>query len=293
MKPLCLLALLVSIPASAQTTGAFNAQPGLDLAGNWAPVMHEDQPERGAGPPLADYLGLPITDGARLFAESWDASRLTLPEHQCQVHIASYIYRGPLNLRIWEEKDPQSQRLIAIKQYISTYEQTRTIWMDGRPHPPDYAAHTWQGFSTGKMEGNMLTITTTHLKNGWIRRNGIPRSADATVTEHLMRNDNYLTWMVIINDPVYLTEPFVRTTDFVLDPTQVIAPYPCEAVVEVERPAGAVPHHLPGTNTFLKEFADKYKLPYEATRGGAETMYPEYVQKIGGTPATSKTATKQ
>ena len=68
--------------------------------------------------------------------------------------------------------------------------------------------------------------------------------------------------MVIINDPVYLTEPFVRTTDFVPDPTQVIAPYPCESVVEVERPAGAVPHHLPGTNTFLREFADKSKVPF-------------------------------
>ena len=61
-------------------------------------------------------------------------------------------------------------------------------------------------------------------------------------------------------------------------------------VVEVERPLGAVPHHLPGANTFLNEFADKYKLPFEATRGGAETMYPEYVQKISGTPA--KTATR-
>jgi hypothetical protein len=99
--------------------------------------------------------------------------------------------------------------------------------------------------------------------------------------------------MVVITDPVYLTEPFVRTSDFVLDPTQVIAPYPCEAVVEVDRPLGAVPHHLPGANTFLREFADKSKLPFEATRGGAETMYPDYAKKISGTPATSKTATKQ
>jgi hypothetical protein len=200
--------------------------------------------------------------------------------------------RGPANTRIWKEVDNATQETIAWHTHISWQAPERTIWMDGRPHPPEYAAHTWQGFSTGKMEGNMLTITTTHLKNGWIRRNGIPRSADATVTEHLMRNDNYLTWMVIINDPVYLTEPFVRTTDFVLDPTQVIAPYPCEAVVEVERPLGAVPHHLPGANTFLKEFSDKFKVPYEATRGGAETMYPDYLRKISGTPATSKSATK-
>ena len=96
---------------------------------------------------------LPITDAARLWAESWDASRLTLPEHQCRVHTVAYIYRGPLNLRIWEEKDPKTQDVIAIKHYISTYEQTRTIWMDGRPHPPAYAPHTWMGFSTGTLGG--------------------------------------------------------------------------------------------------------------------------------------------
>ncbi len=82
------------------------------------------------------------------------------------MHVVSYIYRGPLNLRIWEEKDPQSQRLIAIKQYVSTYEQWRTIWMDGRPHPPEEAPHTFMGFSTGKWEGNVLTVYTTHMKQG-------------------------------------------------------------------------------------------------------------------------------
>jgi hypothetical protein len=51
-------------------------------------------------------------------------------------------------------------------------------------------------------------------------------------------------------------------------------------VTEVPREVGSVPHHLPGTNTFLQEFAKKYKLPYEATRGGAETAYPEYRQQI-------------
>jgi len=120
---LVILILLLSAPAFAQTAGAFNASPGLDLSGNWASIRHEDQQERGPGPDLVDYLGLPISEGARQFALSWDAGRLTVPEHQCRVHVVSYIYRGPLNLRIWEEKDSQSQRLIAIKQYISTYEQ--------------------------------------------------------------------------------------------------------------------------------------------------------------------------
>ena len=84
----------------------------------------------------------------------------------------------------------------------------------------------------------------------------------------------------IINDPVYLTEPFLRTTDFEYDARQEIAPYPCEAVVEVIRPKGAVPSHLPGKNAFLEEFPERFGLPVEPTRGGAETMYPEYRLKL-------------
>jgi hypothetical protein len=272
------LAGLSSVPAMAQ----------IDLAGEWAPLFHEDQPERIPGPEIGDYLGLPINDAARLRADSWDASLLTLPEHQCKPHPSDYGMRGPANTRWSKEVDPETQQTIAWHTHISWQAPERTIWMDGRPHPPEYAAHTWQGFSTGKMEGNMLTITTDHLKNGWIRRNGIPRSEKAVVTEHVIRNGDVMTWMVIINDPVYLTEPFVRTTDFKIDLQQVIAPYPCESVVEVERPVGQVPHHLPGTNTFLTEFPAKYKLPMEAARGGAATMYPEYRTKMA---ADAKNAT--
>jgi hypothetical protein len=136
------IGLLCGSPAFAQ----------LDLTGIWSPVFHEDQPERIPGPELVDYLGLPINDAARQWALAWDPSRLTAPEHQCQVHTVAYMYRGPLLLRIWEERDPQTQELIAIRQYISNYEQNRTIYMDGRPHPPAWAAHTWMGFSTGKWE---------------------------------------------------------------------------------------------------------------------------------------------
>jgi hypothetical protein len=253
---------------------------GVDLSGEWAPRFHEDQPERIPGPDIGDYLGLPINAAARQHADAWDASILTLPEHQCKPHPADYSPRGPANLRIWREIDHDSQQLVAVHTHISWQQPERTIWMDGRPHPPEYAAHTWQGFSTGKWDGDMLTVTTTHLKMGWIRRNGVPRSDKAVLTEHFVRHGDYLTLISVINDPVYLTEPFVRTTNWALDPHQQIAPYPCQAVVEVERPQGVVPHHLLGTNTFLSEFAAKESLPFEPTRGGAETMYPEYQLKL-------------
>jgi hypothetical protein len=261
---------LMAVPAFAQ----------IDPSGEWAPRYHEDQPERLGGPDIGDYLGLPINDAARLRGDSWDASLLSLPEHQCKPHPADYGPRGPANLRFWKEVDPDSQQLIAYHTHISWQAPERTIWMDGRPHPPDYAAHTWQGFSTGRWEGDVLTVTTTHLKTGWIRRNGIPRSDRATLTEHWIRHGDYLTLVSIVNDPAYLTEPFIRTTNWVLDPRQVIAPYPCESVVEVDRPKGSIPHHLPGANPFLGDFPKKYSIPENAARGGAETMYPEFRQKM-------------
>src|SRR5437016_7186891 len=221
---LCFVVILAGSPAAAQ----------MLLSGDWQTLMHEDQPERGQGPDLGDYLGMPIDDAARLRAESWDASRLTLQEHQCRVHIAPYIFRGPMAVRIWEEKDLETQRVVAIRQYISTYEQNRTIYMDGRPHPPDYAPHTWMGFSTGKWDGNILTVTTTHIKQGWHRRNGIPSSDLITVTEHFIRHGDHLTHVSVVTDPIYLSEPLIKSQNFVLNPNAGGNwLWPCEYVEEV------------------------------------------------------------
>jgi cyclase len=273
----------------AATTHPVRAQDLLD--GEWSPLHHEDYNERIPGPDLGDFAGLPINDSARAFAESWNASRLTLPEHQCRVHVSPYIYHGPLHLRIWEEKDLNTQQVIAIKNYISTYEQTRTIWMDGRPHPPDYALHTFMGFSTGKWEGDMLTVSTTHIKQGWARRNGLPESDEARMTEHFLRHGNVMTHMTILYDPVYLAQPLVRTDDFQLDEKQLGGwLWPCEAVEEIlSRPKGDVPNYLPGQNPFLFEYADKNHLPHAAVMGGPLTMYPEYRKVL----ATAKIDSEQ
>jgi len=265
-----LMAMLLGPPALAQT----------DPSGEWENRFHEDEPERVPGPEIGDYLGLPINDAARLRGDTWVATLLELPENQCRPHPSDYAWRGPALLRIWKEVDPQTQKLIAYHTHISWQSPEQTIYMDDRPHPPPYAPHTWQGFSTGKWQGDTLTVTTDHLKEGWIRRNGIPRSANAVVTTYFLRHGDYLTVAVLIFDPAYLTEPFIRTTDFVSAPQQQLAPYPCEVVDEIDRPLGLVPNHLPGTNPFLDEFPAEYGIPPEATRGGAETMYPEYQIKL-------------
>jgi hypothetical protein len=259
--------------------GAMRALPGFDLSGNWAPAPHE---ENTGDPFVAEYQGAPINEAARAWGLAWSPSRLTVPEHQCQVHVASYIYGGPLNLRIWEEKDPKSQKLIAIRNYISTYEQERAIWMDGRPHPPAEAPHTWMGFSTGRWEGNALVVTTTHMKQGWLRRNGLPVSDQASLTEYFTRHGDVMTHTAIVTDPVYLTEPYLRTQVF----RQTIPSgqnwlYPCESVVEIaDQPRGLVQHFLPGENPFINEFSKRFGIPVEVTLGGAETMYPDIRKKL-------------
>jgi hypothetical protein len=270
--PLLLMAAaLASVPARAQ----------VDFTGEWAPLYHEDGPERGPGPELADYTEFPINDAARMRADSYDADRISVvQEYQCRPHGADYALRGLGQVRIWRDIDQATQRTSAFHLHFLAWDSERTIYLDARPHPPEYALHTFQGFSTGVWEGNMLTITTTHLKPNYLRRNGLPRSDKATLTEHWTRHADYLTITTVIEDPVFLTEPLVRSDNWYLDPGQHIGIFGCEPAAEVPKPEGTVPHHLPGTNPNLREFANWYGLPFEATRGGAETLYPEYRSKI-------------
>ena len=274
LLPLASAALIVACtcaPASAQT----------NLSGVWNNfgIFHEDEPDRLPGPELGDYTGIPVTDAVRLRGDSWDASLITLPEYQCRVHPSDYA-PSFAPIRIWEERDKDSQSLVAIKIHHFAWGTERTIWMDGRPHPGADAMHSAMGFSTGKWDNEILTVTTTHLKEGWIRRNGITRSDRATVTEHFIKHDNRLTLVTVVSDPIYMTETHVRSRDYEIDNSMQIGPYPCEPVDEIDRPAGVIPHHLPGTNPFLEEYAKAHGVPLEGARGGAETLYPEYHKKL-------------
>ena len=261
---------------------AATARAQVDFSGQWAPLYHEDTIERIPGPELGDYTGLPLTEAGRLRADSWDADRISVvQEYQCRPHSSDYSLRGLAPLRIWADYDPATQRIVAFRTHIGAYENKRIIYLDGRPRPSEYAPHTFQGFSTGVWEGNMLTVTTTHLKPNYLRRNGVARSAKATFVEHWVLHGNYLTITHIVDDPVMLTEPLVRSQSWFLDPGQRAGLFPCEYLPEVPAPEGTVPHYLPGTNPWLKEIVDWYALPAEAVRGGAETLYPEYRAKMG------------
>jgi glyoxylase-like metal-dependent hydrolase (beta-lactamase superfamily II) len=261
--------------------GASPASAQIDFSGMWVPIFHEDQVERAAGPDVGEYAGLPITEAARARALAWDAAILTLPEHQCKPHPSTYGFRGVGNLRIWPDIDDATEQILKLNTHIQWQEQRREIWLDGRAHPPEWAAHTWQGFSTGRWEGSVLVVRTTHLKAGWMRRNGLPLSDRATMTERFIRHGDLMTHVYMIEDPVYLTEPLVKTNGFRVTSNPNLQPYPCHPVVEVPRPKGEVPHHLPGQNPFAEEHAKKHNLPVAAVHGGAETALPEYMRAPG------------
>jgi len=311
---------LVCLAAAYAFTSSAIAQN--EVAGDWDQAgggifgFQEEFLDRGGGPDLGDYAGLPINDALRYKASLYSPSWLTVPEHQCLPHPATYQYRSPGGLSIVKEYDPATQRLSAYHFYGS-YGLERTVWMDGRPHPPANARHTYEGFSTGRWEGNRLAIETTHLKAGFLRRNGIAHSDRARMLEYFVRHDDYLTLVTAVEDPLYLDEPFVRSTDFRLDPrantrlaefggfanggdgegfgaSDVF--FKCAPTEEIAIERGHVPSFMPGANENLDMFAKRHNVPLEAALGGSATLYPEYAQRLrqggaGGAAAPSERRT--
>jgi hypothetical protein len=163
---LSVLVLLVISPGSS-------ALAQVDVSGMWSPLVHEDAPQRGNGSQVGDFTGLPMSQANRLRSESWAADMMEVAEWVCLSYSSDHgLYAAPAQLSIWKEVDKTTQQSIAYHTHIFYHEQEQTIWMDGRPHPPDYALHTWAGFSTGEWEGNTLLYTTTNLKESFIERNG-------------------------------------------------------------------------------------------------------------------------
>ena len=261
--------VLVSMPASAQ-----DAHQNLD--GFWNALFDEDEPERIPGPDQGDYAGLPITPAAVSVAQTWDPEVLTIPYLQCRPHPSLYGIRGVGSLRIWEDLDPQTLRQVAIHTWIVAWEAQRDIWMDGRPHPPQWAAHSWAGYSTGHWVGDVLHVHTDDYKRGWTRRNGLPTDDRATFDERMFRDGQILTDVTMVSDPEYLAEPLVKSTEYQKAENTNFATYPCREVTEIPRHEGDVPMHLPNQIAVEQDYAVRNHVPIKAAEGGAATMWPEY-----------------
>lgn len=266
---IALLALLALAPrAFAQ----------FDIVGSWAARNNEDI-SRDSYP--VDYVGLPLNDEGRIRALSYNESQLAMIERQCEGWPAFYFVQGPFGLRIWSEDDPIKGQ--AISYTIGAWEDRApiTIWMDGRPEPSKYAEHTRGGYTIGKWEGNTLVARTTHMKAGFLRKNGPPSSDQATMTSRFYRHADILTVLVVVEDPIYLAEPHIISKSFQLAaaPMSPIGP-PCVSTFE-GRPAGeSVPHFVPEKNPFVDELTKMFGLPSDVVLGRRETLYPEYRKTI-------------
>ncbi len=195
----------LSVPVCLVACNALWAQ--ADFSGYWENIMHEDTLFRTAGPPVGEYIGLPLTAAARAIADEWNPEDGYLPENQCKMHGAAYIMRSPI--RFFLEQEDEATISIKIELEMG---RERKVYLDGRPAPE--GPPTDMGHSVGEWEGDMLTVTTTHMTEKYIRRNGVPNSEQAVMTEHFVGHGNYLSLITIIEDPVYLTQPLIRSVSF-------------------------------------------------------------------------------
>ncbi len=268
---LLVASMLTGIPAFAQS-------PGIDFSGEWTNFALD-----GEGDPrdqeTGNILNVPFNEAGRQAAETMNLSLWGLPEWQCRPHPGQFSWRGTGQNRITKVIDPITRETTAFR-----VERRRNydifVWLDGRPHPPEDAAHLWTGFSTGKWIGNMLEIKTTHLKDGYFGMNGGPSSDQATMMERWIRHGNYLFVYQTITDPVYLEEPYITSQVFNLDLEARLPPSPCIPIQETPLEQGTVPAFLPGQNPYWYDFVDLHKIPRQVLKDGAERMYPEYQAKI-------------
>jgi glyoxylase-like metal-dependent hydrolase (beta-lactamase superfamily II) len=279
--------LLLAVAAAALVSLRLSAQGARppDIAGEWRVDSAEDPGQ----PPLADYLGLALNEAGRLRADTTPESIWGTAEYQCRPHSAPHQWRGVGGARILKDLDPISREIVGYRvQFMRSLD--RPIFVDGRPHPPAWAPHSWSGFSTGEWIGHTLKVTTTHLKDGYLKRGGPQTSDMLTMTEFITRHDDVLSIVQVVDDPIYLDEPYVLSITYTYDPNAGPATENCSGSSFAEnggRDRHWVPHFLPGQNSGIGEFLKTQTwIPLEPVRGGVKTIYPEYRAVLNGSAKT-------
>lgn len=197
----------------------------FDLTGYWVSVVTEDWRWRMVVPKRGDYASVPLSPEGRKVADQWDPARMA--EDGCRPYGAAAIMRVPGRLRIsWEDDH-------TLRIDTDAGLQTRRLHFARTPAP---AAPTWQGHSTAEWEqirslGGLgvslqtppprmgaLKVITTGMRPGYLRRNGVPYSEQAVMTEYFDRftddGIDWLTVLTIVEDPLYLSQPFITSTHF-------------------------------------------------------------------------------
>jgi hypothetical protein len=143
--------LLVTSWAAGPLFAQGQASPP-DFSGEWRRLTsHEDAHERGGGPDPGEYWGLPINDAERMRADTYSGFWVnTSLELQCRPHPTGYQQLGPDPMRIEKGIDPITRQMYAYRILFQRTPGERLIYLDGRPRPSQYAAHSWEGFSLGR-----------------------------------------------------------------------------------------------------------------------------------------------
>ena len=150
-------------------------------------------------------------------------------EHaRAAVHLytSQYIVMGPQNLRIEPDVDPISGAIVALHMTGTVDRAPHTVWMDGRPHPSKNAPHTAGGFSTGVWQGGMDRRTDHALEGGARVAQRRPAQRSGHHLGHYARHGDLLTITMILTDPIYYEEPFIRNATFELDSQTRVLPEP-------------------------------------------------------------------
>ncbi|MEQ1572858.1 MAG: hypothetical protein ABL993_01295 [Vicinamibacterales bacterium] len=190
----------------------------IDLTGYWVSVVNEDWRWRMVTPPKGDYASVPLNPEGSKQADTWQPTM----DGQCEAYGAAALMRIPTRVHITWENDN------TLKVETDAGQQTRRMKFSPGPAP---AERSLQGHSAAEWErpvgvprgpvipGGTLKATTTMLRPGWLRKNGVPYSEDAQVTEYYDRfqapnGDEWLVVTTIVHDPKYLTQDFVTSSHF-------------------------------------------------------------------------------
>jgi hypothetical protein len=218
------------------------AQAPVDLTGYWVSVVTEDWRYRMVTAPKGDHPGIPLSAEGTRVANAWDPAKDEAAGEQCKAYGAAGVMREPGRLHItWDGDD-------TLKVDTEAGTQSRSYHFGAAP-PPD-AAPSWQGSSVaqweiagggrrgrgGAAQGGSLKVVTTHMRPGYLQKNGVPYGASAVMTEYFSRTfepngDSWLILTSIVEDPQYLTQPFIRSTHYkkLPDNTSTWEPEPCSA----------------------------------------------------------------
>ena len=208
----------------------------IDLTGSWVSVVTEDWMFRMVTPPKGQMLGVPVTQAARAAANAWDPAADEASGNACRAFGAAGVMRQPGTIRVsWQDDS-------TLKVETTAGTQTRLFSFGA---PPAASEPTWQGISTaswdvaqtaaGAPRRGSLKVVTTNLKPGYVRKNGVPYSADTVLTEYYdsYTADNNDVWMVVttqVHDPANFTTDFITSSHFKkLGATAAWKPEPCTA----------------------------------------------------------------